>query len=125
MSLPYRRLTLKRMISLPKEIEYRDTISLGQHITTPTVLPLTFIRFSVIISVGGIKINNIYKLLATTWRLYNLATSPHLAGYVGYFNSQHTLWKYRSSGNIGEIIMNWTDDNNIYFTFDAERTIII
>lgn len=74
----------------------------------------------VIVKIGDITINNIYKPPGNSWPPNVLTTLPHPAVYVGDFNSHHTQWKYKNNDNNGETLIDWSENNKTYLIFNAK-----
>lgn len=74
----------------------------------------------VIIQIGAIAIDNMYKPPTISWPAHVITASPHPAVYHGDFNSHHTQGKYRDINENGEMLASWAEDNNLNCIFDAK-----
>lgn len=74
----------------------------------------------VVIKIGDITIVNIYKPPVMKWPAHVIKTHTHPTAYLGDFNSHHELWKYRTSDENGNVLVNWSEEHNIHLVFDAK-----
>ncbi|KAL1446411.1 hypothetical protein WDU94_005435 [Cyamophila willieti] len=74
----------------------------------------------VVVKVGEMFITNVYKPPSIPWPTEVLQTYPHPAIYIGDFNSHHETWKYPKNDENGELLINWSEQNNTYLLFDVK-----
>lgn len=70
--------------------------------------------------IADITVVNIYKPPQIQWPQRMLHLHPHPAIYAGDFNSHHTTWKYRTTDENGEQLLNWADSHNLSLIFSAK-----
>lgn len=72
------------------------------------------------ISVGNMKVTNVYKAPTANWPPNILKTFPHPAVYAGDFNSHHSEWRYSSNNVHGESLITWADAGELHLVHDAK-----
>lgn len=72
------------------------------------------------IEISGQNIICVYKPPNINWPNPPLPSICHPGVYIGDFNSHHTSWGYKNNNENGEILVNWSDQENLFLTYDAK-----
>lgn len=57
---------------------------------------------------------------AAAWKKEVIQIHPHPSIYIGDFNRHQVIWKYYMSGENLDALLEWTNEQNTYFVFNAK-----
>lgn len=77
--------------------------------------------FVTYVTIGDLKIANIYKSPNLNWTLPPFLSIQHATVIMGDFNSRHTLWGFNESYKNREDLLTWFEAEDLALIHDAKQ----